>query len=112
MLRVYLDEDVDVLLARLLTARGFDCLTAVQAGQLGQSDMVHLETATQEGRILISHDRRDFEQLARLWWEQEKEHAGILLAVRRPDTYELARHVLPVLRCYDQDGWRNCVLYA
>ena len=33
-------------------------------------------------------------------------------AVRRADTYDLLRHVLPVLRLYDQAGWRNSVVYA
>jgi hypothetical protein len=32
--RLYLDEDVDVLLADLLAARGFDCLTAARVGHL------------------------------------------------------------------------------
>jgi hypothetical protein len=37
-LRVYLDEDVDVLLAGLLTAHGYDCLTTAAAGRLGSTD--------------------------------------------------------------------------
>ena len=36
----------------------------------------------------------------------------MLLAVRRADTYDLARHLLPVLQLYDQAGWRNLLLYA
>ncbi len=38
-LRLYLDEDVDVLLARLLVARGFDCVTASALGHLGWTDL-------------------------------------------------------------------------
>jgi len=111
-LRVYLDEDVDVLLARLLSTRGYDCLTAVAAGHLSWTDAAHLEFASQEGRILITHNRVHFEQLAVSWWQQEKEHAGILLTVRRADTYAVARRILRVLAGYDEAGWRNCVLYA
>ncbi len=33
-MRVYLDEDVDVLLGRLLVARGFDCVSAFEMGNL------------------------------------------------------------------------------
>src|SRR5947209_12158091 len=84
-LRLYLDEDVDVLLADLLAARGFDCLTAVTAGHLGWSDEAHLEYALQESRILISHNCQDFECLAVQWWGQQKEHAGIVLTIRRAD---------------------------
>ena len=111
-LRIYLDEDVDVLLARLLNARGHDCLTASELGHLGWADERHLEWATVQTRVLITHNRVHFESLAREWYGESKEHAGIVLAVRRASTYELLRRVLPVLGVYDQDGWRNVVMYA
>jgi predicted nuclease of predicted toxin-antitoxin system len=111
-LRVYLDEDVDVLLAGLLTARGYDCLTTMTAGRLGKTDEEQLEFAGQESRVLITHNRTDFENLARAWWSAQRDHAGIVLALRRADVYDLARHVIPVLQLYDQAGWRNTILYA
>jgi hypothetical protein len=111
-LRVYLDEDVDVLLAPLLAAHGIDCLTSLAANKLRQSDEEQLQSALLETRVLITHNRTDFENLAVAWWGQQRDHAGIILAIRRADTYDLARHVLPVLRLYDQAGWRNNVLYA
>ncbi len=111
-LRVYLDEDVDVLLAPLLAAHGIDCLTTLAAGKLRQSDEEQLRFALQESRVLVSHNRTDFENLAVAWWGQQRDHAGIILAIRRADTYDLARHVLPVLQLYDQAGWRNSLLYA
>jgi predicted nuclease of predicted toxin-antitoxin system len=111
-LRVYLDEDVDVLLAPLLTTHAIDCLTTLVAGNLGRTDEEQLTAALQESRVLITHNRTDFENLAVAWWGQQRDHAGILLAVRRSDTYDLLRHILPVLHLYDQVGWRNTVLYA
>ena len=111
-MRVYLDEDVDVLLGRLLVARGFDCLSAFEAENLGWTDVQQLEFAAEQGRILVTHNRVDFENLARVWWNDARDHAGIILAVRRANTYELLRRVLPVLVTYDQTGWRNVVLYA
>jgi hypothetical protein len=111
-LRVYLDEDVDVLLAPLLTAHGIDCRTAVAAGNLGRRDEEQLAFSFGESRILITHNRADFEGLAVAWWGQQRAHAGIILAMRRADTYDLARHILPVLHLYDQAGWRDAVLYA
>lgn len=111
-LRLYLDEDVDVLLGHLLRARGFEVASAGGAGMLGKSDPDHLEFATRDNRILITHNRLDFERLATAYWSQGMTHSGIVLAIRRADTYELARRLLPVLHRYDQDSWRNCVLYA
>jgi hypothetical protein len=110
--RIYLDEDVAVLLGRLLVARGFDCVSASSAGHLAWHDERHLSFAASEGRILITHNRLDFENLAKLWWGQSRNHAGIILAVRRASTYDLLRRVLPVLALYDQTEWRNVVIYA
>jgi hypothetical protein len=44
-IHVYLDEDVDVLVASLLHSRGFEATTAKQAGQLGKTDVEQLEYA-------------------------------------------------------------------
>ena len=111
-LRVYLDEDVDVLLAGLLTAHGYDCLTKVAARRLGKTDEEQLQFAKHEARVVITHNRTDFENFATAWWSAKQDHPGIVLAVRRVDVYDLAGHVLPVLQLYDQAGWRNNVLYA
>ena len=112
MLRVYLDEDVDVLLAQLLGSRGFDCTFASEENHLRWTDEQHLEWATTDARIVITHNRVHFEALARQWWSESKDHAGIVLAVRRANIYDLTRRVLPVLACYDQTGSRNVVMYA
>lgn len=111
-LRVYLDEDVDVLLGRLLEARGFDSLSASSAGHLAWADERHLEFAAADQRLLITHNRVDYERLAKQWWNQSREHAGIVLAVRRAASYDLMRRVLPVLALYSQTEWHNVVMYA
>ena len=110
--RICLDEDVDVLLGRLLTARGFDCLSASELKHLAWTDERHLEWAAAEERILITHNRVDFEKLAVRWYRESKDHAGIVLAVRRSSTHELLRRILPVLLTYEQHDWRNVVMYA
>ena len=94
-LRVYLDEDVDVLVAHLLSTRGIDCLTTLAANNLGSTDEKQLEFADRESRVLITHNRLDFENLAVTWWSQQRDHTGIVLAVRRANAYELLRHLLP-----------------
>jgi len=37
-IKLYLDEDVSVLLASLIRARGFEAVTTLEAGNLGASD--------------------------------------------------------------------------
>jgi len=56
-----LDEDVSIVVAAILRARGFDALTVRDAGQLGLSDVEQLTAAVDAGRVLLTHDRADFE---------------------------------------------------
>ena len=62
-IRLYLDEDVNVLVADLLNARGFDALTVRDAGKLQTSDAEQLAYAIGEQRALVTHNRSDFEKL-------------------------------------------------
>lgn len=63
-IELYLDEDVDVLVAELLTRRGYSAITARDAGTLGQSDSEQLAYAVGQRRALLTHNRVDFEKLA------------------------------------------------
>jgi uncharacterized protein with PIN domain len=62
-IRLYLDEDVDVLVAEMVRAHGFDALTTREAGRLGESDEAQLTFATAEGRVFLTHNRVHFERL-------------------------------------------------
>ena len=78
--RVYLDEDVSVLVADIIRAHGFDVLTTRDAQNLGHSDLEQLTFATTEHRALLTHNRVDFERLHTETLHQHKPHAGILVA--------------------------------
>ncbi len=60
---LYLDEDVNVLVADLLEARGFDVLTVRDARQLRASDEKQLAYAVSQSRTLVTYNRADFEAL-------------------------------------------------
>jgi len=59
LIRLYLDEDVHVLVADLLQAKGFDVITARDAGQLQATDAEQLAYAITHGRTLVTHNRTD-----------------------------------------------------
>ena len=80
----YLDEDVDVLIARLVIHYGGIATTAVEAGQCGTSDAQQLEYAASHGMAILTHNREDFEKLASEYFTTGRSHAGIIIAVRRP----------------------------
>lgn len=80
--RLYLDEDVSVVVAAILQARGFDIVTARDTGQLGWSDHQQLGFGAEHRRALLTHNRADFERLHREWQEGRKAHAGIIVVHR------------------------------
>ncbi|MGL6338735.1 MAG: DUF5615 family PIN-like protein [Waterburya sp.] len=67
-IRLYLDEDVNVLVADLLNSRGFDALTVRDAGQLQASDEEQLAYAVSQKRALVTHNRSDFEKLVQTYF--------------------------------------------
>jgi predicted nuclease of predicted toxin-antitoxin system len=109
-IHVYLDEDVDVLVASLLCSRGFEATTAQQAGQLGKTDAEQLEYAVSQRTAILTHNRTDFENLAREYFEQEGMHYGIIVAVRNP-YQEVVRRLLAILNSTTADEMENQILY-
>ena len=93
---LYLDEDVDVLVADLIRARGFIATTTQEAGRLHNSDTAQLAYAVSQHRTLLTHNRVDCEALARAYMAAGQTHYGMLIAVRRPPQ-EVARRLLRIL---------------
>ena len=107
---LYLDEDVDVLVATL-RARGFDVVTTVASGNLAHSDEDQLKFATTAGRVLLTHNRVDFERIADNWRTLGTSHAGVVIAVRRP-AYELTRRLLLILNDVSREDAEDQLLYG
>ena len=74
MPRVYLDEDVSVVVANMLEARGFSVLTTRDAVRLGATDIEQLEYAARHGKTLVTHNRVDFEELHRRYLAKGREN--------------------------------------
>jgi len=90
---LYLDHDVARDTARLLRARSHDVITAREIGSEHASDGAHLLAATQQNRVLVTHNGDDYLLLHDAWlrWFAEystataaPHHAGILI-IPQPD---------------------------
>ena len=79
---LYLDEDVNVLVAALLRSRGYDVQTTREMGRLTADDAAQLAYAATQQRALLTHNRADFEALH--WHDMDSglHHSGSILAVR------------------------------
>ena len=107
-MRFYLDEDVDVGLARLLRAKGHDAETTDEAGNKSASDESQLVYAMQQEAVLISHNRRHFRRLHRAWMTTGKQHAGIILS-RHLHLSELERRLTIFLTVIEEGRTQNMV---
>ncbi len=106
----YLDEDVSVLVATLLRARGFDVVTARDEKMLAQEDIDHLTRAVTLERCVFTHNRVHFENLHREYIVNGKSHFGIIIGSQR-GPYELARRLAVLLNVMTADEIENQLLY-
>ena len=59
----------------------------------------------------LTHNRADFEQLAREYFAGGRDHSGVIIAVRRPPR-EIARRLLQVLNTVTADEMKNQLRYV
>lgn len=109
-IELYIDEDVDVLVADLLRARGFDVMTTRDAEHLHATDAEQLAFASSVQRTLLTHNRADFEALHQSYLVSGQYHSGILIAVRH-SAYEVARRLLLILDAVTADEMQNQLRY-
>ena len=90
MVAVYIDHDVSAQIAALLRNDGHDVLTTRERHLTRASDDEQLLVASQQGRVLITHNARDFVLLHNAWrrwsaaWQVTAVHAGILVIPQWP----------------------------
>lgn len=107
---LYLDEDVDVVIADLIRARGCTATTTREARQRHNSDTAQLAYAVNACRCLLTHNRIDFEALAQAYLTTGQTHYGTIIAVRRPP-YDITRRLLRLLNHVKAEEIRNQVRY-
>ena len=110
VIKLYLDEDVDVVICDLLQARSFLALTTAQASNLGHSDHEQLQYAVKNQLCLLTHNRADFQELAKEYFDSGRLHFGVIIAVRRPPK-EITRRLLTILNSRTRDDVKNQILY-
>ena len=109
-IELYLDEDVNVLIADLLRGRGFSAVTTRDESQLQNSDAAQLAYAVSQQKTLLTHNRADFEALAQEYAAKGEKHFGIILATRH-SPYELVRRLTRILNNVTADEMENQVRY-
>ena len=76
---LYLNENIALRLVELLQSKGFKAIHTLDVGNRGISDEAQLEYAAARQYVLLTHNRADFRRLHRVWTDQGKQHAGIVI---------------------------------
>ena len=100
----YTDEHISKAVVAALRTNGVDVLTVPAAGSLGASDEEHLQRATADGRVLVTHDR-DFLRLAAAGMH----HAGIAYASQNRTVGELVRGLMLIHQVLNTDEMKDHV---
>ncbi len=109
-IRVYLDEDVNVLVAGIVRSQAFKILTASESRRKGKNDAEQLKYATENGYVILTHNRIDYEELARDYFTNNKTHNGIIIATRHPP-YKIAERLFGILNNFAADEMTNQIVY-
>lgn len=109
-IELYLDEDVDVFVAELLLKRGYSAITVRDVGKLGLEDSQQLAYAISQERAFLTHNRDDFKKLALDYYQNQRTHYGIIIAVRRTP-YEVVKKLAQLLNEVTSDEFKNQVRY-
>ena len=109
-IQLYLDEDVDPLLAPVLRERGIDCLSTRDAQNLGLSDTQQLMFATAQGRVILTYNVKDFLLLSKELANSSRHHCGIIISNHLPFR-ELLRRVLVLVHRQADTDLNDAVLW-
>lgn len=112
---LYTDADVHGGLAAQLRRRGFDVISAYEAGNANLDDEAQLTYAVEQGRALLTCNARHFVPLVAKWYQAKRSHYGIIVSEQLP-VGEMVRRVSYFLNTVSademRDGFRNLGEFA
>lgn len=108
--KLYLDEDVDALIAKLIRSQGYQAVTTDEVGRKGESDSQQLEYAASRRSAIVTHNRIDFEELAQKYFAESRTHYGIIISVQRLP-HEIAELLSKTMNDFTADEMTNQIIY-
>ena len=109
-MKLYLDENLPPTLAVVLRSRGYDVVSAHEVGMRGKTDEEQLEYAAAQGRVLLTFNARHFAPLAKRYFEQGREHPGIV-ASTSVELRELVRLTTNLLERAKPEDLKNSFVW-
>ncbi len=109
-LRLILDANIHVRAAKALRSRGFDAISAWEAGREAEEDEAQLEWAASQDGCIVTFNVGHFTRLHKRWLAEGREHAGIVASAQVPLRDFLQRCCI-LLTCYSPDMLRNQLIW-
>jgi len=113
MLRCLADQNLDHDILRGLRRRNpqFDIVTAFEIGMSKATDPRLLTRAAQEGRIVVTHDRKTMPAHAANLMRRGKDIAGLFVVPRRMSLHQVIEDLELMITCSENDEWVNIIRY-
>jgi hypothetical protein len=113
MLRLLIDQDFDHDILRGLIRRipQLDAVTAFEIGMSHAPDPQLLMRAAQEGRIVVTHDRKTMPRHASDLLGEGKSIAGLFVVPRRLPLHQVIEDLELMITCSENDEWVNVIRY-
>lgn len=113
MLRLLIDQDLDHDILRGLIRRipRLDAVTAFDIGMSEATDLQLLGWAAQEGRVIVTHDRRTMPAHAADLMSKGKHIAGLFVALRSLPLHQVIEDLELMISCSKNDEWVNIIRY-
>jgi len=109
--RFQADADLQYTIVKAVRQRepSIDFASAVDSGLAGASDPEILERAAQEGRILVSHDRRTMLAHFRARLELEKSSPGLFVVSQGAPLQPVVNAIVLIWAASEPSEWRDQV---
>jgi hypothetical protein len=111
--RFLADEDLDAKIIDGMRSRepAIDIVDSKQAGFRGVKDPALLEIAAQQGRILISHDRRTMTRYLRDRLLEGKSSPGLFIVPQRSPIAEIVESLVLIWNASQSTDWLDTITY-
>ena len=108
-MKIKLDENLPLRLARPLKDLGHDVRTLHDERLIGHADKEVWEAAQKEARFLITQDL-DFSDLRR--FAPGSHHGILLIRLRSPNRRNLTARIIEIFQKENVDEWTQCFVVA
>ena len=113
MLSLLIDQDLDHDILRGFIRRipDIDVVTTLEIGMTGATDSELLSRAAQDGRIIVTHDRKTMPRHASDLMAAGKNIAGLIIVPRRIPLHQVLDDLELMITCSEPDEWINVIKY-